>query len=94
MIIQTSTGVKITGSGSKRRKGAKKSKANKPSRVKYRNTGKMFMNHESKLKKLARRFERRLNKPGATPPNKVEGLKAHIGTLKEAAKRWGDKRFK
>ena len=93
-IIQTTSGIKVTKSSSSRKKGAKRSKANKASRVKYRNTGKMFVNHASKLERLARKFERRLNKPGATPPERVEGLKAHIESLKEAAKRWRDKRFK
>jgi hypothetical protein len=92
-IIKTDTGIKITKSSGGRKKGAKRSKANKPSRVKYRATGRMFKNHESKLKALARKLQRRIDR-GATPPRKVENLKGHIGDLLEAAKRWSDKRFR
>ena len=90
-IIQTDTGVKITSSVRRNRKGAKKSKANRPGRVNYRNSGRKFKNHAKKLENLAKKFERRIS-VGATPPNKVEGLKAHIKGLKEAAKRWSVKR--
>jgi hypothetical protein len=92
VIINSQGGIKVTKSSSSK-KGAKRSKVGNPSRVRYRGLGKKFSNHASKLEKLARRFERRIV-VGATPPEKVEGLKAHIKGLREAAKRWTDKRFK
>lgn len=92
-IFQTDTGIVVTRPKGSKSKGAKKSKANKPSRQRYRGSGKMYVNHASKLERLARKFERRIER-GATPPKKVEGLKKHIKGLREAAERWKNKRFK
>ena len=86
-VIQTTGGVKITGGCNRRRKGAKKSKANKASRVKYRNSGMKFKHHAHKLEKLADKLEKRII-VGATHINKVEKLKIHIKSIREAAKRW------
>jgi hypothetical protein len=92
VIIDQQGGIKITKSSSSSKKGAKRSKKGKASRVKYRGTGRMFLNHASKLERLARRLERRIS-TGATPPKKVDGLKAHIKGLRKTASRWKDKRF-
>jgi len=93
MPITTIDGVvKVTKSSSSKNKGAKRSKTGKPTRVKYRGLGKKFTNHASKLEKLARRLERRIT-VGATPKEKVEGLKKHIKGLREASERWKNKRF-
>lgn len=84
--------VKVTKSRGSR-KGAKRSKSGKPSKVKYKSLGKKFTNHASKLDRLARRLEKRIDR-GATPKEKVEKLKAHIKRLKEVSERWKNRRFK
>ena len=84
--------IKVTKSSGSR-KGAKRSKSGKPSKVKYKSLGTKFTNHASKLDRLARRLEKRIDR-GATPKEKVGGLKIHIKSLREASERWKNKRFK
>jgi len=83
--------VKVTKSSSSR-KGAKRSKSGKPSKVKYRSEGRKFLHHAAKLERLAKKFEKRIDR-GATPEETVEGLRAHIKELRKASERWKNKRF-
>lgn len=84
--------VKVTKSRGSR-KGAKRSKTGKPTRQKYRNEGRKFVHHAAKLERLAKKFEKRIDR-GATPQEKVEGLRTHIKELRKASERWKNKRFK
>ena len=90
-VMMIDGNIKVTKSSSSK-KNAKRSKSGKACRVRYRGEGRKFKNHAAKLEKLARRLERRIT-VGATPKEKVDGLKAHIKGLREASERWKNKRF-